>query len=154
MKRVISSLVATIASLVVLLGFKTHAPEVAAPSASTASSSVASGASSATTVLSTRSSATATSSVGGSRTVTGDAASTRWGPVQVRVALSGSRITAVDVLAYPKSNPRDVSINEVAVPRLISQALAAQSAEVAGVSGATYTTQGFIESLQSALARA
>ncbi|WP_433800763.1 FMN-binding protein [Actinomycetospora sp. CA-084318] len=87
-------------------------------------------------------------------TVTGAAADTRWGPVQVRVTVASGRITAVDVVQQPDSNGRDEEINAQAVPELVSETLQAQSAQVDAVSGATYTSEGYVQSLQSALDQA
>ncbi|MET8701163.1 FMN-binding protein [Kitasatospora sp. NPDC004723] len=91
---------------------------------------------------------------GGTRSITGDAVNTRYGPVRVRVTLSGSRITGVDVVEYPTDNRRDREINSSALPLLNQEATAAQSAAIDVVSGATYTSQGYVRSLQSALDRA
>ena len=87
-------------------------------------------------------------------TVTGTAADTRWGPVQVRVTLAGGRITAVDVVQQPDGNGRDREINADAVPELVQETLTAQSADIDMVSGATVTSDGYVESLQSALDQA
>jgi len=86
-----------------------------------------------------------------SRTLTGDPAQTRWGPVQVAVVLSGDRITQVTVLQSPNGNRHDVEIGSYAMPRLQAQTLQVQSADVDVVSGATYTSEGYRTSLQSAL---
>jgi uncharacterized protein with FMN-binding domain len=83
--------------------------------------------------------------------VNGAVAQTRWGPVQVQVTISAGRITGVTVLRQPDGNRRDVEINSYALPRLTQEALAAQSAQIDTVSGATVTSQGYIESLQAAL---
>ncbi|MGV9425591.1 FMN-binding protein [Streptomyces sp. NPDC003656] len=94
----------------------------------------------------------ASSSAGsGSRTVTGDTARTRWGPVQVRVTLKDGRLTDVAAVQQPSGNPRDQEINAYALPRLRAEALAAQNADIDTVSGATYTSTGYRQSLQSAL---
>ncbi|OJU42285.1 MAG: FMN-binding protein [Microbacterium sp. 69-10] len=87
-------------------------------------------------------------------TFTGDAASTRYGPVQVQVQVSGGRIASVDVVDYPNENPRDRQINQQAVPMLISETTSAQSAQIDMISGATYTSRGYQQSLQSALDQA
>jgi uncharacterized protein with FMN-binding domain len=87
-------------------------------------------------------------------TVTGTPADTRWGPVQVKVTLAAGRITAVDVVEEPDSNGRDQEINADAVPQLVSETITAQSAQIDMVSGATYTSQGYVTSLQSALDQA
>ena len=84
-------------------------------------------------------------------TVDGAAVDTRFGPVQVEVVVAAGRITKATAIVYPTENPRDAEINAVAIPDLQAQVIAAQSAQIDGVSGATYTTEGFITSLQSAL---
>ena len=76
---------------------------------------------------------------------------TRFGPVQVEVVVAAGRITKATAIEYPTENPRDAEINAVAIPDLQAQVIAAQSAQIDGVSGATYTTEGFTTSLQSAL---
>jgi uncharacterized protein with FMN-binding domain len=104
-----------------------------------------------TTTTTTPSKAT-TSTYSG--TVTGTAADTRWGPVQVRVTVASGRITAVDVVQEPDGNGRDREINAQAVPTLVDETLAAQSTQIDMVSGATYTSEGYVTSLQSALDQA
>jgi uncharacterized protein with FMN-binding domain len=87
----------------------------------------------------------------GSRTVDGDVVATRWGAVQVRIRVSGARITEVTALRLPDGNPRDREINARAEPALRAAALAAQSADIDSVSGATVTSDGYRRSLQSAI---
>lgn len=86
--------------------------------------------------------------------VTGDTAQTRWGPVQVEITVSGGRITAVDVPIYPSENPRDQEINSYALPQLIQETLDQQGANIDMVSGATVTSTGYVQSLQSAIDQA
>jgi uncharacterized protein with FMN-binding domain len=81
----------------------------------------------------------------------GAAANTRYGAVQVQVVYRGGAITDVAVLRYPDSNRRDQAINQQALPWLTREAIAAQSAEIDTVSGATYTSNGYRTSLQSAI---
>lgn len=88
------------------------------------------------------------------RTVTGDAAPTQWGPVQVQLTVSDGRITAVTVLQSPSGNPRDIQINDQALPILVDETTSAQSADIDVVSGATVTSDGYISSLQSAIDQA
>ncbi|RIJ78158.1 FMN-binding protein [Nakamurella silvestris] len=83
--------------------------------------------------------------------VDGSAVNTQYGPVQVEVTITGGKITSVQAIDYPNGNGRDAQINSYAVPQLESQAVSAQSAKIDGVSGATYTSEGFVQSLQSAL---
>ncbi len=86
--------------------------------------------------------------------VVGQTADTPYGPVQVKVTLLGHRITDVTALQLPDGNQRDQDIASFAVPELRKEALSAQSAHIDSVSGATYTSQGYITSLQSALDKA
>jgi len=90
----------------------------------------------------------------GGSTVTGGVAQTRWGPVQVRLTLADGKITAVDVVQYPDGNGRDREINDDALPVLVQETISAQSADVDMVSGATVTSTGYLQSLQSALDQA
>lgn len=101
--------------------------------------------------------ATATGSAAGSATtaaavVNGDVARTRFGPVQVQATFdSDGTLTSVQTLQTPAGDRRSVSINDRAVPTLNTEALSAQSAQVDSVSGATYTSRGYAQSLQSAI---
>ena len=91
---------------------------------------------------------------GTATTVTGSTASTRWGDVQVSITVTDGKITAVDVPEYPTGNGKDRQINADALPVLTQETLAAQSADIDMVSGATVTSQGYLQSLQSALDKA
>ena len=91
---------------------------------------------------------------GTATTVTGSTASTRWGDVQVSITVTDGKITAVDVPEYPTGNGKDREINADALPVLTQETLAAQSADIDMVSGATVTSQGYLQSLQSALDKA
>jgi uncharacterized protein with FMN-binding domain len=93
-------------------------------------------------------------SSGTATTVTGSVASTRWGPVQVSISVTDGKITAVDVLEYPTANGKDQQINAYALPVLKQETLSAQSADIDMVSGATVTSEGYVQSLQSALDQA
>ncbi|EHN73997.1 hypothetical protein SMCF_6544, partial [Streptomyces coelicoflavus ZG0656] len=89
----------------------------------------------------------------GTQVLTGDAAQTQYGPVQVRVTVSGGRITDVEALQAPKGGRSD-QVTADAVPKLNQAAVAAGNADIDAVSGATYTSAGYTQSLQSALDRA
>ncbi|WP_148615957.1 FMN-binding protein [Nocardioides rubriscoriae] len=93
-------------------------------------------------------------SAGTSTTYTGDSAQTQWGPVQVEVSVADGTITAVQVLQYPSGNGKDAEINGYALPILVQSTLDAQSADIDMVSGATVTSVGYAQSLQSALDQA
>ena len=87
-------------------------------------------------------------------TYTGEASRTRYGEVQVTVTVAGGRITAVDVVKAPDAGRRDREITARAVPVLVRETIEAQSADIDAVSGATYTSEGYVASLQSALDKA
>ncbi|WP_344390103.1 FMN-binding protein [Streptomyces vastus] len=95
-----------------------------------------------------------TSAAPTTRTVTGTTAQTKYGPVQVRITLTGSRITGATAVRSPDETPRSKEISSTAVPKLNQETLEAQSADIDTVSGATYTSAGYEQSLQSALDRA
>jgi uncharacterized protein with FMN-binding domain len=136
MKRVIFAFAGTIIGLVLLLSFKTQPTT--------------------TTTAATVSGTGSTTDVGGtsSGTVTGDAADTRFGPVQVRITVENGKLTAATAVEYPTENPRDQEINQYAIPTLNQEAVQAGNADIDMVSGATYTSDGYAESLQSALDKA
>jgi uncharacterized protein with FMN-binding domain len=159
MKRIVLWCMSTLTALVLLFGYHTSTSSQAA--AGGQSSAVApvtgnagtssDGTSSGTASSGTASSGTATT---GSTTVTGDTASTRWGPVQVELTVANGSITDVSVLQYPNGNGKDQQINARALPVLIQETLDAQNANIDMVSGATVTSEGYLESLQSALDKA
>ena len=87
-------------------------------------------------------------------TFTGQPAMTRFGNVQVAIEVSGGQITDIRVVDYPRTDQRDQMINAYAIPILVQSALAAQSADIDTVGGATYTSLGYRQSLQSAIDQA
>ena len=89
-----------------------------------------------------------------SKTVTGDSEDTRYGPVQLAVTFSGKKITKIQVLQYPTESGRDQEINSYAIPQLNQEAMSAQSANIDAISGASYTSDGYQRSLQSAIDKA
>jgi uncharacterized protein with FMN-binding domain len=99
----------------------------------------------------TTSTAPTTSTPGAAKTYTGSVASTRWGNVQVTITVADGKITDVAVPVYPTENGRDQEINAYALPVLRQETLAAQSANIDTVSGATVTSDGYLQSLQAAL---
>jgi uncharacterized protein with FMN-binding domain len=88
------------------------------------------------------------------RTITGAVAQTPYGDVQVRVVLNGTKITDVQAVHLTDANGTSRQISASAAPVLRQEALAAQSAKVDTVSGATYTSEGYRQSLQAALDQA
>jgi hypothetical protein len=164
MRRVILAVAGTIAGLVALLSFKSHVPS--APVAATT------GGAGGTSSSSSSSSASSSSSGGGQTevvpgafpqgsiaknlpagetAVNGKVASTAYGPVQIQLIKRASKIVKVAVLVQPTNTLHDVQIGEFAFPKLIGETLTAQNSKIDAVSGATYTSAGYIQSLQSAL---
>jgi uncharacterized protein with FMN-binding domain len=149
MKRVFLAIAGTVSGLVLLLGFKIH------PAAGTgAAADTGTGATAATPAPATSGGTGTPSGASGTRTVTGDTIETRWGPVQVEVTLKGSAITKVRAIQLPNDRARDLEINGFAVPQLEQETMSAQSARIDAISGATYTSDGYTRSLQSALDKA
>ncbi len=98
-------------------------------------------------------SAAAQGATSGTQQISGDAASTIYGPVQVQVTVTSRRIVRVTILQQPAGTAHDLQIGQFAFPRLEAETLSAQSAKIDAVSGATYTSSGYIQSLQSAIDR-
>jgi len=140
MRRIVLWFMTTLSAVVLLLGYRTSTSAVLPASGTTANT--------------TNGTATAGGSSAAGTVVTGTVASTRWGPVQVQVAVSGGKITSVQVVQQPEGNRRDEEINASAVPTLVQETLDAQSAKIDMVSGATVTSEGYLQSLQSALDQA
>ncbi|WP_314220112.1 FMN-binding protein [Streptomyces zaehneri] len=150
LRRIVLASAATVSGMVLLLSLKPHTtPAVAGLASAPAPSSSSS--TSGGTAGSDGSSGSSGSATTGTQTLTGDSVQTRWGPVQVRVTLKDGKLTDVTAITYPQENPRDQQINAYAIPQLTREALTAQSADIDTVSGATYTSDGYRESLQSAL---
>ena len=137
MRRAPIVLSATALGLAATLSFNTHHHAPAAATAAAVSSTAASG-----------SSASPSSSA---KTVTSDAIGTQYGNVQLKVTVSGGRITGVTALHLPSNDPRSQEIGAYAEPRLRQSALSKQDGTVDAVSGATYTSAGYQQALQSAL---
>jgi uncharacterized protein with FMN-binding domain len=137
MRRVILAIVSTVASLVLVLSFKTHSQSAVATPPAAISTPVQT--------------STSTSQT---KTYTGEAAMTRYGPVTVQVTVKNGAVTSATATDYPMSDPRDAQINSYAIPQLDREATSAGNANIDMVSGATYTSEGYLSSLQSALNKA
>lgn len=147
MKRAPIVLAATAAGLGATLGYSPHSKAPAASAVATATQSTTSSSSSGAAKTSSSSKSTTSST----KTATGQAVSTRYGPVQLKVTVSAGKITKVEAVQLPANDPKSVQINSFAEPILRQSALSAQSANVDVVSGATYTSDGYRTALQSAL---
>jgi uncharacterized protein with FMN-binding domain len=146
----------TLTALVLLFGYHTSTSSEAAAGGQSSAAAPVQGSSDTGTSSSDSSSSTSTDAGTSttSGTVTGSVASTRWGPVQVELTIADGSITDVSVVQYPDSNGKDQQINARALPVLIQETLDAQNANIDMVSGATVTSEGYLESLQSALDQA
>jgi uncharacterized protein with FMN-binding domain len=172
MRRAILTLGGTAAGLAALFSFKTHSiAGVAAldtPTTPGTSSAAPMGGSGSMTPTASRTGKstikktgmgsgtkkTGTGMTAAPRTLTGAVENTQYGPMQVQVTLTGTTITKVTVLQHTNDGTESAQIDSAALPKLTTEALAAQSARIDAVSGASYTSSGYIQSLQSALDKA
>jgi uncharacterized protein with FMN-binding domain len=148
-RRISFAVMSTISALVVLFSYHTStnsssaaatpSPETAAPQSTPSTSD---------------SSSSSSSSSGTAKTYTGESADTEWGPVQVEITVENGKVTKSEAVVYPTNNGRDQEINAYAVPQLNTEAVQQQSGDIDAVSGATVTSGGYIQSLQSALDQA
>jgi uncharacterized protein with FMN-binding domain len=150
MRRIAIAIATTVSALVLLFSYDTSTNRGPVTSASVPVGSAVPSPSSATgTTPSTAQPAPTSTGVSGM--FNGGAVDTRYGPVQVQITLSAGKITAAQTLQVPQESDRDVRINTEAVPILVQETLQAQSAQIDTVSGATYTSDGYTRSLQSAI---
>jgi uncharacterized protein with FMN-binding domain len=129
MRRISLWMLSTVAALVLLFSYRTSTGSAIVETAAVAPS-------------------TAT---GEGQSFTGDTVQTQEGDVQVVITVSDGKITSVAVPVYPTGSQKHDEISARAIPELVEATLAAQSADVDSVSGATYTSGGYRESLQSAI---
>jgi len=176
MRRLLLALAGTAAGLAAVLSFKTQGSAaasgaMAAPQTGTQGSASAAASTGSTSTGSTgpkSSGGTATTQQGGTagaqqggtaaaagaKVLTGAVDNTSYGPMQVQVTMEGRKITGVKVLQETNTGSLSQQIDANAVPQLTKETLAAQSARIDAVSGASYTSAGYIKSLQSALDQA
>ena len=172
MRRALAATAGTVVGLTALLGYKSsgtvkRSHVAVGPPPSTAPP----GAGSSTTIPSTSQPPRTTTSSGASgtapatstpsttaraapRSFTGQDVQYLYGDIQIRVTMSGGKITSIDIPQEGAADPRSQSINSQAVPILTQEALAAQNLQFDVVSGATYTSDAFAQALQSALTKA
>ena len=141
MRRSPIVIAATVAGTAGVLAFHPHTPAVQSATASTPT----------TTSQATSSSSSGASSGSGDGTATGDAVDTQYGPAQVRVTVENGKIVKIEALQLQDHDSRLVEISSSAAPVLQQEALSKQSAGVDAVSGASYTSASYAQSLQSAL---
>lgn len=159
MKRVLLATLGTVAGLVALLDFKSHGHPLAAvgglPSA-TASSPAAPSSSSSSSAPNPGSSGTSAPPhpTTTAKRYLGAAIETRYGIVQVAVTVTGRHIDSANFVRLDAFDGHSQEINSAAAPILLQETLSSQSANIDTVSGATYTSDGYLQSLQSALDQA
>jgi uncharacterized protein with FMN-binding domain len=165
-KRALGALLTTVFALAMLFSFKT-ADNLALSGTTTAGTVAVGAAPSPTSTSGSADATTAPTTAGASPTATagtqstaaaftdgtatGSVISTRFGDVQVEVTISGGAIVDVTALQLPDHDGRSRSIASQAEPILREEALTAQSANIDLLSGATYTSDAYAQSLQSAL---
>lgn len=148
MRRSLAAAAGTAAGLAALLGYKSGPPPTKLAATPTTDATT-SDTTSPTAPASAPPSTTAPAST--RRTATGPDVPNRFGDVQVRVTMSGGRLVEVAAVVLPTDRPRSAQISQQAAPILRSEALAAQSANIDIVSGATYTSESYARSLQGAI---
>jgi uncharacterized protein with FMN-binding domain len=151
-------LAGTAVGLVGVLAYNTSSSPsavVGSSSASTTADATSTAASSTTptTAPSSTASGSTTSAPTRRRSATGQDVSFQYGDLQVKVTKSGARITDISLVQANVSDSHSQSIDQVAIPQLRQEAMSAQSAKIDGVSGASYTSEAYAQSLQSALDR-
>ena len=169
MKRVVMSIFGTVVGVVALLSYKAHSPLATPsgglPSAGLPNTSPTAGSTSpaasntgappdptSKNSPSSRSAQRSTNSTAAG--YTGVAAQTQYGIVQVKITVSGKKITNVALVQLTAFDSRSQEINYQAAPILLQETLQAQSANIDSVSGASYTSAGYAQSLQSAIDKA
>ncbi|WP_375474406.1 FMN-binding protein [uncultured Jatrophihabitans sp.] len=160
MKRLVLSITGTIAGLIALLSFKTETQPTAITGAlpaaglggqSSSTSTTTNGASSPSSEATTGSTG---STANAAKAYLGSAITTRYGVIQVKVTVRAKKITNVSFAQLTADDGRSAQINSDAAPQLLQETLSAQSANVDTISGASYTSDGYRQSLQSALDKA
>ncbi|MCX4702194.1 FMN-binding protein [Streptomyces sp. NBC_01373] len=141
-RRVVLATAATVSGVVLVLSLKPSSDPSSAAAGGAASQPPAAG-----------QSAQGGAQPAGTGIVTGDAAQTQYGAIQVRLTVAGGKITKAEAVQAPKGGQSD-QITADAVPKLNAATVAAQSAQIDAVSGATYTSTGYKQSLQSAIDKA
>jgi uncharacterized protein with FMN-binding domain len=152
MRRAVIATAGTVVGLVLLLGYRSEgAVKVEKVSAGTATGTTSGAGTGTGTVTVPATTVPAAASSSSARTYTGQDVFYRYGNIEVAVTLSGSRIVTVTVPENDASSPYSQTVNSAAVPVLVREAVAAQGINFDVVSGATYTSDAFAQSLESAL---
>ncbi len=155
MRRAPIVLAATAAGLAAVLGFHTQKLRTSVVSGlgttATTSPPGGTGTTSGTSGGTPTTSTPSTSSPAGAHSALGADIQYQYGDLELKVTVTGSKITNVGLVVNDAFDPRSEQINAFAEPQLVSQTLQAQGANINGVSGATFTSQAYVQSLQAAL---
>lgn len=158
MRRITTAILSTITILVLLFSYHTSSDSTAIAASPVAQLPASSGSNapdrSSNKSGSSAPAAPAAPAAPSADTYAGNVADTRWGPVQVQITVQAGKITQSRAVQYPQSNGRDAQINGYALPILDQEAVQQQSAGIDMVSGATVTSDGYLQSLQSAIDQA
>ncbi len=158
MRRIVTAILSTITAVVLIFGYHTStnntasaaSPVVQQPAPPSSATPSRSGKKSGSSTPSP-SPASRSSQPTPSATYTGGVADTQWGPVQVQITVHDHKITRARAVQYPQGTSNDAQINSYALPVLDQQVIQKQSARIDTVSGATVTSDGYLQSLQSAI---
>lgn len=158
MKRSTIVSIGTLAGIAGVLGFNPEAPTMTAssstsiePALTTSGAATTQAKTAATPAATAKAVSTAAPATAVSGTIAGKTIQTRWGPIQLSASVESGKIISIDAIQVPANDGRSQQISSYSIPLLTDQAIAAQSSSIQGVSGATYTTQGYKQSLQSIL---
>jgi len=130
------------------------AGNAAATGSASGAGATAAAAATTTSAPATSASSRATTTKRAARTVTGSLATDQYGQLQVKLTVKNGRITRVGFTTFVANDGHSVQIDQSAAPVLIRETIAAQSAHIQGVSGATYTSNAYQQSLQAAIDKA
>ena len=151
MRRALPALIATFGGLVLLMSFHTSAG--VKPRAIVASAPITTPASGSSPPPSATNPPTTSGTSTGAKQVDGPVITTQFGDVQVRVKLANGRITDIQPLQMPFDRQHSEEITQAVTPLLHDEVLQAQSAQIDLISGATYTSDAYQQSLQAALSQ-
>jgi len=157
MRRIVTAILSTITALVLLFSYHTSTDSTTVAGSPIAQLGAAAGSTSQSRSSSNSggsSTSRQSSPAASSATYTGGVADTQWGPVQVQITVRGGKVTASRAVQYPQNNDRDFMINSYALPILDQEVVQQQTASIDTVSGATVTSDGYLQSLQSAIDQA
>ncbi len=147
----------TVAGIAGVLAFPTHSAKLTIPSAAASGTTGSTTTGGSTGAASTGSASTGSASTGSSsaattaKTATSADVQFHYGDMTVKVTVTGTKITNVSIASINETDGRSASIDSYAIPQLEQQVIAANSVNINGVSGATFTSQGFVDAVANAL---